>query len=55
MPKLLAIWQRKMLEITVIQAHLMVLRVSRSRPLNIRDFVCEPFTIRHGASVQRIR
>ena len=45
MPKLIGIWPRKMLEIPVNQAHLKALPICVPAPLNVRDFVCELFTI----------
>ncbi len=45
MPKLFGIWRRKMLELPVNQAHLMALSICVPAPFNVRDFVCELFTI----------
>ena len=47
MPKLFGIWQRKMLEIPVNQAHLRARPICVPAPFNVRDFVCELFTIQH--------
>ena len=45
MPKMFGIWRRKMLEIPVNQAHLRALLICVPAPLNVREFVCELFTI----------
>ena len=56
MPKLFAIWHRKMLEIPVNQAHLRDLAGLRFPALfNVRDFVCELFTIQHFAAFEDFR
>ena len=39
------IWRCKMLELPVNQAHLVGLLICARTPFNVRDFVCELFTI----------
>jgi hypothetical protein len=51
MPKLFGIRRAKMLELPVNQAHLLILRICVPALYNVRDFVCELFTIRSFAAV----
>ena len=50
MPKMFGIWQRKMLEIPVNQAHLVGRVICVETRFNVRDFVCELFTIQYVAA-----
>ena len=50
MPKMFGIWRRKMLEIPVNQAHLRALPICVPALFNVRDFVCELFTIHRFAA-----